>query len=77
MTEDIVRIDCMKCKHFFVTWDPNMPRGCRAFGFKTRSLPSVEVLSSSGQPCMSYERKTSGGAASRRAARHERGGRNV
>ena len=55
------RIDCMKCRHFFVTWDPSMPRGCRAFGFKTRGLPSSSVLASSGQPCMMFERKEGAG----------------
>ncbi|PZD94204.1 uracil-DNA glycosylase [Paenibacillus sambharensis] len=55
------RIDCMKCKHFYVTWDPGFPRGCRAFGFKTKSMPSQTVLSSSGQPCMNFELKGTGG----------------
>jgi hypothetical protein len=57
MTEKQERIDCMKCKHFYITWDPNFPRGCKAFGFKTRTLPSAQVLSSSGSPCMNYEHK--------------------
>ncbi|TYP68075.1 uracil-DNA glycosylase [Paenibacillus methanolicus] len=51
------RIDCMKCRHYYVTWDPAFPRGCRAFGFKTRALPSQTVLSSSGKACMNFEPK--------------------
>jgi len=51
------RVNCLKCRHFYVTWDPQFPRGCRAFGFKTRLLPSQTVLSSSGQPCMNFEPK--------------------
>ncbi|MCZ8511311.1 uracil-DNA glycosylase [Paenibacillus filicis] len=47
----------MKCKHFYVTWDPAFPRGCRAYGFKTVELPSAVVLRSSGQHCQSYETK--------------------
>jgi len=51
------RINCMQCVHFYVTWDPTFPRGCRAYDFKTRSMPSAVVLSSSGQPCLNYEPK--------------------
>lgn len=51
------RIDCMKCVHFYVTWDPSFPRGCKAYGFKTSAMPSASVLSSSGKPCLSFEPK--------------------
>jgi len=51
------RINCAKCKYYFVTWDPHHPRGCKAYGFKTKYMPSATVLSSSGQPCLHYEEK--------------------
>lgn len=51
------QINCIKCKHYFVTWDPNAPKGCRAFGFKTSALPSVIVKRSSGEMCLKYEKK--------------------
>jgi len=51
------RIDCMKCKYFFITWEPAAPKGCKAFGFKTKMLPSSMVLQSSGKPCMHFEPK--------------------
>lgn len=51
------RINCMKCTYFYITWDPNAPKGCKAFGFKSKSMPSVTVLSSSGKPCMHYKAK--------------------
>ncbi|MDE3840376.1 uracil-DNA glycosylase [Bacillus methanolicus] len=51
------KINCVKCSHFYVTWDPNFPRGCKAFQFKTRNLPSVEVFRASGRACLKYERK--------------------
>jgi hypothetical protein len=51
------RVDCMKCHHFYITWDPKFPKGCRAFGFKSHTLPSRTVLSSSGKPCMNFEPK--------------------
>lgn len=43
--------DCLRCKNYFITYDPRQPRGCRAYGFKSRDLPSHVVLSSSGAPC--------------------------
>jgi len=52
------RINCMKCRHFYVTWDPQFPRGCRAYEFKSRQIPSVVVLSSSGTGCMKFTPKT-------------------
>lgn len=51
------RIDCYKCRYFYVTWDPKFPRGCKAFGFKTRRLPSLEVRRASGQACLKFEGK--------------------
>lgn len=50
-------VDCFKCKHFFVTWDDSRPKGCHAFGFKTKRLPSAVVFETSGQPCMKFEPK--------------------
>ncbi|MCI2253789.1 uracil-DNA glycosylase [Domibacillus sp. PGB-M46] len=49
--------NCMKCRHFFVTWDAQAPRGCRAFGFKTKQMPSVVVKRSSGHSCFQFSPK--------------------
>ena len=54
---DKKRIDCRKCKHFEVTWDKSFPYGCKAMGFKTAFLPSLEVFRSSGMVCLRFERK--------------------
>ncbi|WP_202711115.1 uracil-DNA glycosylase [Sporosalibacterium faouarense] len=51
------RINCLKCKHFYVTWDTNNPRGCRYFGFKTRYIPSLAVYKSSGKRCKAFKLK--------------------
>jgi hypothetical protein len=51
------KINCVTCKHYFVTWEPAFPKGCRAYGFKTSELPSVLVKRSSGLPCMNFESK--------------------
>lgn len=47
-------VDCFKCKHFYVTWEPSNPRGCRAFGFKTAKMPSQVVLETSGEICLKF-----------------------
>ena len=51
------QINCRKCVNFYVTWDPNNPYGCRYFGFKTKTLPSVYVFKSSGEPCKAFKSK--------------------
>nr|WP_026021815.1 hypothetical protein [Bacillus timonensis] len=51
------KINCLKCKHFYTTWDPKFPRGCRAFNFKTQAIPSITVFKSSGTDCMKFEEK--------------------
>ncbi len=54
----VPKINCMKCRHFYITWDANFPNGCKAFAFKTKQLPSHAVFQSSGQPCMNFEPKS-------------------
>ncbi|SFL10665.1 hypothetical protein SAMN03159341_103237 [Paenibacillus sp. 1_12] len=51
-------INCIKCVHYYVTWDPAFPRGCKAFGFKTAEMPSTLVKRSSGHPCLKFESKS-------------------
>jgi len=58
MSRNAARPACVHCRHFFVTWEPDQPRGCRAYGFKSSGLPSDVVLASSGRPCQLYQRKT-------------------
>jgi hypothetical protein len=48
---------CLQCRHYFVTWDPLMPHGCRAMGFKGRVLPCIEVRQASDMDCQSFEPK--------------------
>jgi len=51
------RVDCLKCKHYYVTWDPKFPKGCRFFGFKGMLYPSLTVLKSSGETCKGFSPK--------------------
>ncbi|MEW6739089.1 MAG: uracil-DNA glycosylase [Nitrospirota bacterium] len=53
----MTKIDCFKCKHFYITWDKGFPYGCKAMGFKTKNMPSDVVYQSSGMECLKYEEK--------------------
>ncbi|MEE8585276.1 MAG: uracil-DNA glycosylase [Acidobacteriota bacterium] len=55
--EKSLRRLCMSCKHYFVTWDPSAPHGCRAMGFKGAQIPSVVVYQSSGMECQLFDPK--------------------
>lgn len=49
--------NCRQCEHFQTTWDNAAPLGCRKFGFKTRTMPSLEVLATTGKHCIFFEPK--------------------
>ncbi|MBM7648303.1 hypothetical protein JOC78_001245 [Bacillus ectoiniformans] len=51
------KVNCFECKNFFVTWDQRNPRGCKAYGFKTKQLPSIVVQQASGHPCYKFSPK--------------------
>ncbi len=57
MAERSQQPDCLHCQHYFVTWDVQQPRGCRAYGFKSNDLPSAVVFASSGEICQLHRRK--------------------
>ena len=46
--------NCLICRHYYVTHDPRQPRGCKAYGFKSRDLPALVVRSVSGKPCLLF-----------------------
>jgi hypothetical protein len=45
---------CQQCHHYYVTWDPKAPHGCRKLGFKSAALPSAVVFTSSGMRCLHH-----------------------
>ena len=57
------RPDCWKCKHFAVSWDPKLPYLCRLMGFKSRSLPAIEIIRADGKPCQGFAPKLQPAAA--------------
>ena len=51
------RVNCYRCRFYYVTWEEARPNGCRALGFKSRQLPSIVVFRSSGEPCHYFKEK--------------------
>jgi hypothetical protein len=49
-----LEIHCSACKHYFITYDPQFPYGCRAVGFKSRVLPCREMAAHSGIDCQCF-----------------------
>ncbi|HBF37543.1 MAG TPA: uracil-DNA glycosylase [Firmicutes bacterium] len=54
------KINCFQCKNFYITWDKNFPNGCKAFGFKSRQLPSLLVRETDGKACLAFSPKQKG-----------------
>lgn len=50
-------VTCLKCAHYYITFDPSFPYGCRALDFKCRRLPHYEVAAASNLPCQSFVAK--------------------
>jgi hypothetical protein len=46
--------NCWQCRHFSVSWDPNLPYACRLMGFKSRVTPALEVLRADGTRCRGF-----------------------
>ena len=49
--------NCWQCRFFAVSWDPSKPYACQLMGFKTKVLPSIEVLRADGQRCRGFSAK--------------------
>ncbi|MGV1099759.1 uracil-DNA glycosylase [Thiovibrio sp. JS02] len=49
--------NCLACLHFFITYEPAHPYGCRAMGFKSREYPAKVVFASSGIHCQLFSAK--------------------
>ena len=55
------RIDCHRCRYYFISWDEHFPHGCRRMGFKSRLFPGDEVRHAmDGRDCRLFEAKGGG-----------------
>jgi len=50
-------MNCAQCAHFFITWEKDFPYGCKAYEIKAKTAPYIEVLSNTGVPCLTFEKK--------------------
>jgi hypothetical protein len=55
-------VNCVKCRHYMITWQPAQPYGCKAHGFMSRRNPALVVFESSGMQCQLFEPKTDRGS---------------
>ncbi len=49
--------DVQLVNSFMVTYKPDSPRGCKAYGFRSATWPSLVVLRESGEPCTLFEKR--------------------
>lgn len=54
-------VRCTACVHYFITHDLRFPYGCRRLDFKSWRQPMLDVLESSGRPCLYFLAKRRGG----------------
>ncbi len=52
-----MRVNCKSCCHYYITWDPRHPYGCRGFKIKSKENPAQLVLRNSGKQCQLFEVK--------------------
>ena len=50
-------VSCHRCRFYQVTWDPSLPYGCAAHGFKSKNNPALVVYESSGLQCQLFSIK--------------------
>lgn len=51
------KINCKKCKYFYITWDVSSPYGCKSMGFKSKFMPSIIVYKSTHESCLYFNPK--------------------
>ena len=49
--------NCWQCKHFAISWDGARPYSCKLMGFKSKAIPSLEVMRVDGQSCRGFTPK--------------------
>jgi len=55
--------NCWDCRHMAITWDVRTPYSCKLMGFRSRNIPSLEVLRYDGRFCSGFTAKTAPTAA--------------
>ncbi len=55
--------NCWDCRYLAITWDVRLPYGCKFMGFRSKVIPSLEVLRSDGRFCSAFSPKPANPAA--------------
>lgn len=50
-------VNCFSCIYHQITWQPAHPYACKAMGFKSKVIPSLEVFRNSGVKCQYFTPK--------------------
>lgn len=53
------KVNCFRCRHFYITYQHQFPRGCKALGFKSREMPAQAVFKASGMECLHFQKRYS------------------
>ena len=51
------KINCRNCKHFYITFESQVPYGCRLFKLKSRQHPYLVIKRESGHECHGFQEK--------------------
>ncbi len=51
------KANCLKCKHYYSTYDQRNPRGCRFYGFVSATFPTLVVKRETGSECMAFSER--------------------
>jgi len=51
-------VNCHKCKHFYITHNPQTPRGCKIYQIQCQGVPSQIVKrANNGNDCIGFKPK--------------------
>lgn len=56
------KINCFHCIYLQITWQPKYPYACKAMGFKSAIIPSLEVFRAAGSNCKQFTKKKNEGS---------------
>jgi hypothetical protein len=57
--------NCWDCRYLAITWDVRLPYGCKFMGFRSKMIPSLEVLRNDGRFCSAFSPKPTNPAANK------------
>ena len=74
---NVNRVGCNTCAHFYITWNKRYPYGCSVMRFMSSKLPSQDVLEVEGRDCLSFQHKNLEITGDEDARKNQNGNRQV